>query len=220
MADIDMIPRSYREGLRARRTLAAYGAALALLLVTGGGAAAVLRWRLAVETPQLAGQRTSTTQAEAMRNMVNLAQQNKAALADDVAAMRTLRGTGEVALLAKVLERALNDKVWFEQLRFARTQELVQAAPGAPLAPDTVQGRAAQGVPAQAWRMGSQVEIDGRALDNAAMTAFLGALAAEPALAKVRFLNSSTASADDGGAVTFNVSGALVKQVKPAGETP
>ena len=53
MADIDMIPRSYREGLRVRRTLLAYGAALGLLLVAGGGASAVLRWRLAVETPQL-----------------------------------------------------------------------------------------------------------------------------------------------------------------------
>ena len=34
MADIDMIPRSYREGLRVRRTLAIYGGALAKPFVT------------------------------------------------------------------------------------------------------------------------------------------------------------------------------------------
>ena len=75
-----------------------------------------------------------------------------------------------------------------------------------------VQARAAQTGTAQAWRLGTQVEIAGGALDNAAMTAFLAALAADPALSDVRFLNSSTAAAEDGGAVGFNASAALVKQ--------
>ncbi len=48
------------------------------------------------------------------------------------------------------------------------------------------------------------------------MTAFLAKLAADPGLTNVRFLNSSTAAADDGGAVNFSVAAALVKR----GEQP
>ena len=212
MADIDMIPRSYREGLRVRRTLTVYGAALAVLLVSGTGAGAILRWRLALETPRLEASRAASTQAGAMRTRLIGAQARKDLLAENVAALGALRGAGEVAALASVLDGALNDKVWFEQLRFARTQELLQAAPPAPLPADTVQAHASQAGALQAWRLGSKIEIAGQAQDNAAMTAFLAKLASDPGLSNVRFLNSSTAAADEGGAVSFSASAALVKR--------
>jgi hypothetical protein len=216
MADIDMIPRSYREGLRVRRTLTVYGAALAVLLVAGAGASGFLRWRLGVETPRLDASRSASTQAGAMRTELTTALARKELLAGNVAALASLRGAGEVAQLASVLDGALNDKVWFGELRFARTQELLQVAPPAPLPPGVVQARTAQAGTPQAWRLGSQVRIAGQALDNAAMTAFLAKLAADPALTNVRFLNSSTAADDEGGAVNFSVAAALVKR----GEQP
>jgi Tfp pilus assembly protein PilN len=209
MAEIDMIPRSYREGLRARRTLAAYGAALGLLLLAGGGASALLRWRLAVETPQLEQARAGSVRTSALRTQLASAQTRKDTLAEGVGALAALRGAGEVDALAALLDGALSDKVWFEQLRFARSQELLQTAPPV-LPPGTVQVRMPGSGTVQAWRVGSQVEIDGRALDNAAMTAFLAALAANPALGDVRFLNSSTQAPEDGGAVAFKAAGSLV----------
>ena len=211
MADIDMIPRSYREGLRVRRTLTVYGAALALVVVVGGGASAFLHWRLALETPLLEGSRAASAQASALRTELVNAQARKDLLTENVAALSALRGAGEVAALAKSVNGTINDKVWFGQLRFSRTQELLQAAPS-PLPAGTVQARAAQTGAMQAWRLGSHVEIAGQAQDNAAMTAFLSALAAEPSLTDVRFLNSSTAPAEDGGAVAFNAAATLVKR--------
>ncbi|KQQ88459.1 PilN domain-containing protein [Massilia sp. Leaf139] len=211
MADIDMIPRSYREGLRVRRTLSVYGGVLALLLLVGGGASALLRWRLAVETPLLEQQRASSGQADTMRTRLIAAQARKDGLSGNVAALSALRGTGEVAALGASLQGALNDKVWFERLRFARTQELLQAAPPAPLPPGTVQAPTPNGA-LQAWRLGTQIEIGAQAQDNSAMTAFLGALAADPNLANVRFLNSSTAAQEDGSTVGFNASATLVKR--------
>lgn len=219
MADIDMIPRSYREGLRVRRTLTVYGAALALLLVAGGGASAVLRWRVAVETPRLEQQRAASSQAAALGARLASALQRKEALDGEVAALAALRGAGEVQALATVLDGALNDKVWFDQLRFARSQDLLPAAPGTPT-PGVVQARAPQTGVAQAWRLGSHVEIDGQALDNGAMSAFLGALAASPALGEVRFLNSSTVSVEEGGAVRFGAAAVLVKKTSSKGEAP
>ena len=81
MADIDMIPRSYRDAQRVRRTLAAYGAALAVLVVAGGGASMLLRWRVAVETPQLERMRSDSALAGALRTQLIGAQQRKDALA-------------------------------------------------------------------------------------------------------------------------------------------
>lgn len=216
MADIDMIPRSYREGLRVRRTLTIYGAALALLLVAGGSAGALLRWRLSLETPRLEQGRAASLQMTAMRTQLTNAQAKKDALAENVGALDSLRGSGEVAALATILDDTLNDKVWFERLRFSRTQELLQAAPSAPPTPGTVQARMPQTGAVQAWRLGSQIEIAGQAGNNAAMTAFLAALAADPRLANVRFLNSSTAALEDGGAVSFSAAATLVKR----GATP
>jgi hypothetical protein len=215
VADIDMIPRSYREGLRVRRTLTRYGAALALLVVAGGGASALLHWRLALETPRLEQGRATSTQAGAMRTQLVNAQLRKDLLTENVAALAALRGAGEVAALAASMNGALNDKVWFGQLRFARTQELLQAPPS-PLPAGTVQARVPPTGAVQAWRLGTRIELTGQALDNGAMSGFLAALAADPQLANVRFLNSSTAPPEDGGAVTFTASATLVKR----GEQP
>jgi len=211
VADIDMIPRSYREAARTRRTLAAYGAALALLLAVGGGTSLLLRWRLAVETPRLERMRSDSALAAALRTRLAGAQLRKDALAGDVETLAALRGAGEAALLAQVLEATLNDKVWIDQLRFSRTQELLRPPLPSPLPPLTVQARSAQGE-AQAWQLGSRVELSGQALDQRAMTDFLAALAAHPALSGVRFLNSSEAPAAEGGAVAFNAAGSLVKR--------
>jgi len=210
-----MIPRSYREGVRVRRTLTIYGSALALLLVAGGGASALLHWRLALETPRLEQSRTASGQASALRTQLINAQARKDLLADNVAALAALRGTSEVAALSASVDAAINDQVWFDRLHFSRSQELLQAPPPAPLPAGVVQARSTAGAmqgAIQAWRLGSQIEIAGQALDNGAMTRFLAALSTDPALADVRFLNSSTAPALEGGAVQFRVAAALVKR--------
>ena len=214
MADIDMIPRTYRDALRVRRTLAAYGGALALLLAASGTGAVLLHWRLAVEAPRLAQLRADAAQADAMRTLLAKAQERKDALAQDARALAALRGAGEVAALAKTLDGAINDRVWFDQMRFSRTQEALREAPPAPLPPATVQAPLPQGAagPAQAWRLASHLEIAGQAADHPAMSAFLAALSADAGLSNVRFLNSSALPAEDGGGVSFNIAASLVKR--------
>jgi Tfp pilus assembly protein PilN len=214
MADIDMIPRSYREGLRVRRTLAAYGAALAVLLVVGAGASLLLRWRVAVETPKLERMRSDSALAGALRTQLGSAQQRRDTLAADVEALALLRGAGETAALARMLDTTLNERVWIEQLRFTRTEEALRDPLPPTLPPGAVRSTpapgAAQGA-APAWQLGSHVELSGQALDHRAMTDFLGALVQHPLLNGVRFLNSSEAPAEQGGAVSFGATGSLVK---------
>jgi Tfp pilus assembly protein PilN len=217
MADIDMIPRSYREALRVQRTLAAYGAALCLLLAVGAGASLLLRWRVAVETPRLERMRTDSALAATLRTQLGGAQQRKDALAADVDALALLRGAGETAALAKMLDATLNDRVWIEQLRFSRSEQALRDPLPSPLPPGAVRavqppGAAPVQGAAQAWQLGSHIELSGQALDHRAMTDFLGALADHPLLDGVRFLNSSEATAEEGGAVSFGATGSLVKR--------
>jgi Tfp pilus assembly protein PilN len=199
MADIDMIPRSYREASRVRRTLSAYGIALALVVLAGAGASALLRWRVTVETPRLMQLRADAVQAGAMRAQLTGAQQRRDALAGDAEALAALRGAGAATQLAQVLDATLDDKVWIEHLRFTRTRERLNAPLPSPLPPGTVQVNGAQ-----AWQLGSHVELAGQALDPAAMTRFLSALAAQPALAQVRLLNSGAGSASSGSSSSSN----------------
>jgi Tfp pilus assembly protein PilN len=220
MADIDMIPRSYRDAQRVRIAATTYGAALALLLVVGAGASALLRWRVAVETPRLEQLRAGSVRTDAMRAQLELARQRRDAYVQDVASLAAARGAGEVNAFAQILDAALNDQVWIDQLRFLRTEEQLPATAQTALPAGAVQVRSAPapGAPptVQVWRLGSRIEIAGQARDHAAMTAFLTALASNPALSDVRFMNSSAAAAEDGGAVSFGAAASLIKH----GETP
>ncbi|MDP9109928.1 MAG: hypothetical protein M3N23_12795, partial [Pseudomonadota bacterium] len=65
MADIDLIPAAYRARWRVLGTLRQFALAGAVLLLLGLIALGMLRWRIAVLTPQLAQLRITTARGEA-----------------------------------------------------------------------------------------------------------------------------------------------------------
>jgi Tfp pilus assembly protein PilN len=207
MADMDMIPRSYRDALRVRRTLLAYGGALALALGAGLAGTAWLHWRLSIEERTLDQLRAANTNADAVRTQVDSAQQRKTALVQASEALAALRGAGTVARLSGALDTALNDHTTFSQLQFLRTQELLKAPLPDPLPEGTVQAQGAAGV--EYWHIANRIEINGLAADNAALTQFLGALGKDPTLSGVRFLNSAAASGEGKAGLAFSVAGLL-----------
>lgn len=220
MADIDMIPRSYRDGLRAQRALRGYSVALAVLLLGGAVAAGVLHWRLAVETPRLDQLRALTAQAEQLRVRLGATITRKNALDQDAHALAALRGTGSIARLAGALDGALNDKVWFDTLHYSRTEELLKPPLPSPLPSGTLETRASLQpntvLGPQTWLLSRHIDIGGQALDHAALGTFLAALSTNPALADVRFLKSGAAPGDGPELVAFSVTGAMA----PKGDKP
>lgn len=216
MADIDMIPRSYRDGLRVQSALRGYGLALGIVLVAGAASIGVLHWRLAVEAPQLEQLRTRTAQAEALRTQLASATVRKSVLEQDARALAALRGSGGIASLAQALDGALNDKVWFDTLHFSSTAELLRAPLPSPLPSGTIETRASiqpNAVPGpQTWRLARHVEISGQAQDHAALTAFLATLSGNPVLTDVRFLRSTAAPGDGPELVAFSVSALLERK--------
>lgn len=213
MADMDMIPRSYREALRVRRTVLAYGGALALVLAAGVAGAGWLHWRLSIEQGALEQLRVATANADGVRAQLAAAQQRQTSLRQASEALAALRGDGTVARLSDAIDAALNERTSFDQLQFSRTQELLRAPLPSPLPDGTVQAQGAASGTVEYWHLASRVEINGQALDHAALTQFLGAVSSNPTLSGVRFLNSTVASARGDAALSFTMAGAL----RPAG---
>lgn len=212
MADMDMIPRSYRDALRVRQMLLAYGGALALVLAAGLTATAWLHWQLSKEEAGLEQLRVASTSAEAMRTQIAAAQQRKTSLAQASEALAALRGTGTVARLSVALDTALNERTAFSQLQFARTQELLRAPLPAPLPEGTMQAQGAGAGNVEHWHIASRVEIIGQAQDNVALTQFLGAIGNDPTLAGLRFMNSAAAPGVGEAGLSFSVAGLLQAQ--------
>jgi len=211
MANVDMIPRSYREARRARQLLTRYGIALGGLLLAGAAASAILHWRLSVELPRLEALRGSTARVEAARTQLTGTQLRKNALSEDVAALNALRGVGALARLADALDGTLNERVWLERMVLTRTIEKIEGDPAAAV-PGGLVLRARTSPTAQdsvAWRLVEKVEMGGGALDHPALTAFLARLETSGTLHGLRFLQSSVATGEEGQSVAFSIAGPL-----------
>jgi Tfp pilus assembly protein PilN len=228
MADIDMIPREYRDGVRARRTLRLTGVALALVVaagVLGGGA---LRWRTAVLDRAATALQASSAQAQADGARSAALQADRTRLEQAAALLGALRRKGELAALAQGLDAALTDGVWLTGLRVERDIQGVAPATGAVPAGATAApasafteefsapaaagpapaGQAPAGA-AQTWRLGSSIELTGQATSYAAVTAFLATLGRQSGIAGLRLVSSAMGA--DGQAIDFRATGALVR---------
>lgn len=223
MADIDMIPREYRDGVRARRTLRLTGVALALVVaagVLGGGA---LRWRTAVLERAATALQASSAQAQADGARSAALQADRTRLEQAAALLGALRRKGELAALAQGLDAALTDGVWLTGLRVERDIQGVAPATGAVPAGATAApasafteefsapapaGQAPAGA-AQTWRLGSSIELTGQATSYAAVTAFLATLGRQSGIAGLRLVSSAMGA--DGQAIDFRATGALVR---------
>jgi len=181
MADIDMIPRSYRDGVRLRHALRRTGAALAVVLLCAATGHAALRWSTAGIERKSAALRAAASAAQsdmaraAGAYEAQLRQQRQAAL------LSALRREHELAVLAQALEGALPARAWLTAVTLRRAVAAAATAdPGAaPQLPDTA------------------VELAGQAAGYEEVTDFLARLARMPGVQRVA-LQSSGANATDG----------------------
>jgi Tfp pilus assembly protein PilN len=216
MADIDMIPRAYRDGVRVRRLLRVTGVALALTVALGIAGNIGLRWRTGALERAAAALQASSTQAQADSARAAQLQADQARKEQALTVLRTLRRRGELTALAQGLDAAMGDGVWLTGLNVEREIQAVASGPAgaaagaaavaAELAPEGSKDFSAG---AQTWRMRSNLELSGQAVSYDAVTAFLSALGHQPGIAGLRLVSSSAAA--DGSAIDFRAAGALVQ---------
>ncbi len=175
MADIDMIPRSYRDAVRLRRVARLTVAALAVVVVVTGAGNALLRWRSAGIERQVAALRSAAAQAQSASARDASMRDEQARAAQAGALLRTLRRQGELAAFAQALDEALPPAAWLTGVNVRRG---LQTVPGAAAEP----------------AIATTVELAGQAASYDAITAFLAGLGRSKAVATVQ-LQSSAADA-------------------------
>jgi hypothetical protein len=217
VADIDMIPRSYREALRVKLALRRCGGALCALLLVGLGAGTALRWRVAHTETALVRLRAASAQSLVDAARMAQLQSRQAGLQQAVTALAALRAGGAVGQLTAALDGALGGELWFTALRYARSEQVIPASAGlAPQAGDLVlQAISAPGTP-ETWRITRRLDVSGAAYSYPALGEFLRQVSSQPGVAQVRLIDSSAAegsTAADIQAIGFN----MTATVKPAG---
>lgn len=224
MADIDMIPRSYREQLRVEGTVRRYGIALAALLLLAFLASLLLRWQVARTEPLLAIQRTELARAGGDSGKLAALQARQVALEQSLAALDALRAAGTVGRLTEALDRSLGADLWLTSIRYARSEQLlppVAAADAANAGSFSVQ---AAGV-TEHWRVTRRIDLGGAAFSYPALTEFMRGFAGQGVVADVHLVDSGSAAAaadagnsgkDSNANIVFNVT-ALAG---PAGAQP
>lgn len=161
MAEIDLIPASWRAARRARGHLRLSGLAIAGILVglVAGRIGLELSTRNALATVQQMQAARRDTEREAAR--VTALESRLAELQRQQALVTTLRGEGMVGRSLLPIDRALEADIWFDELGYAR-----QAVPPQPgnSAPPPIE---------------ASLQIRGKAPSAAAISRFNDALASQ-----------------------------------------
>jgi len=212
MADIDMIPRSYREQVRVRRTLRLAGIALAALAVLGAAGSGTLRWRAGASAAKADALQAAAArhQADSARDAAQLASDKRRQ--QDAAVLHALRREGELGALAQGIDAALGEHVWLTSLALERDAQAVTGKGNA--APDAgIEELATTGTAMPAWHLASTLQLSGQADSYAAVTAFLATLGRQSGIANLRLVSSAAAA--EGQAIDFHATGTLTRG-KPA----
>ena len=189
MREIDLIPTDYVRLRRLRRRLVRLVAALALVLGATATARAWIGWRVGSERAALAQVREQEKVVGDLHSRLVALRAKKAAGDAELATLRELRDGSASYALWLAIDGAYNDRVWLDGLSYLRT--LRAPTPAAPLSIE------------------HDAELNGHALDAAAVSEFLGALAERPGIATARLGDSALQQLAGIEVVAFSASATL-----------
>ena len=195
MADIDMIPRSYRDGVRVRRTLRRAGLALAAIVLAAAAGSGALRWQSAALERRTATLQQAASAAQTSQAQAATAYAARERLVQQQGLLRALRREGELAALAAAIDSALPANAWLTAINLQRDLQLATAAAPTTAAAPAPDSRATTFATGNAdggtLVMISSVELTGQAADYNGITDFLSNLGRMPGMHGVELLSSS-----------------------------
>lgn len=216
MADIDMIPRSYRDGVRVRRTLRRAGLALAAIVLAAAAGSGALRWQSAALERRTATLQQAASAAQTSQAQAATAHAARERLLAQQGLLHALRREGELAALAAAIDSALPATAWLTAINLQRDLQLAapDASASAP-APDARATRFATGnADGGTLVMITSVELAGQATDYNGITDFLSHLGRMPGMHGVELLSSSA------NATTAAIDFRAVVMLVPPAEAP
>ena len=206
LADIDLIPSSYRRSRGVRRTSARFGVlyafVVAALLAAKIGLSTGIDAR-AAEIERLRGDQDNVLQK--MARIDALATQ-RGELDRQLSLLDRLRGGPTIREVFAAMDASLAGEVWFADWTFMREGEFVEVEPNAidtgyfVIVPD---GDRSDG--SRAWRMKTHMELNALALDHSALARFVARLANQPIVGDVKVLNTRSRRESTADVVDFQL---------------
>jgi len=211
---VDLVPQDYRRGLRLRRWLRAFGWACAgVALLTG-----VARLGLAhlVRTVQAGLAAARQLEAASGAQRAKLADLRRNAAEGQIKALESLRGPAVIGQLFFAIDAATSGKVWFNELSFAREEELAEAKPQVRAAGRIVAVAPQAGAAERPRRASQRAQIHGQALDHSTLAEFINQLGSQPGIEQVRLINTSARSYPGMQVVDFRLAALMGPQPEAA----
>ncbi len=206
MTDIDLIPTSYRQTLRLRHYLKIFLIGYGLLLLSTGGAKAVLMTTLNAESQAIGNLNQSKATLLNRKKELERLRGESARLAKRLQMLEKLRGGPPVKDVFLAIDHALNGQVWFLDWQFLRAGEYV------PVKPQSVNtgyfivipSEKSDGEP-RAWQMATHMKIRGLAVDHSVLASFVSRLNREAVIGEVKIISTRVQHASSQGGVDFEL---------------
>ncbi len=205
--EIDLIPASYRERLKIQRWCHLFLAALALIVVL----TIFIRFGLnsknqAIQTAISSLQRDKSFNLRQQKTYNNLLTAERR-LNKNLEILEGVRGGVPVRKIMILIDRVLNDNIWFLQWSFRRAGEIVS------LPPQTVQTGYFIIIPQensqigkqQAWKLETHMEIKGQARDHSSFSLFVQDLLNQDEIEDVKIVDTQVQTYADTQVVNFNI---------------
>lgn len=198
MAEIDLIPRDYRNRVFifewGRRFSVAMAAFMALS-IAGYAVLNVSNQKLGKNVVTLQKrQQTLVQDQDALREIV----EKRDRLQRQWDLLKNLRNSTAASRMFVIVDRSISSgDLWFMNWEFQRSADLVELQPESPRAGHYIvkSDKAGQGSE-QAWEIKTSMAIKGQARDHSALSRFVRQLYQQPEVQDVRILNTSLVKTD------------------------
>lgn len=199
MAEIDLIPSSYRYWMWQRKLLKHSGVGLAVLLSIALIAFAVLHWQTGSTLDRLQLLQSESRVSQQQQQRLQYLTTEKSSLERQWSVLSSLRGGTTVETLNVAIDSALDSSdVWFDSWRFKRRgsqiteQELEERRRIGAHIIEIAQASIAGRVGAKTlWSIETELALTGGAADHSALSAFVEDMLDEPRISDVKVLNTN-----------------------------
>ncbi len=191
MSEFDLVPTAYRRGLWVRRWLTRLGVVLVGIVLVVATTKALLVYGTRTYTQEVEELRRARQVVLDQRARMEQLQSQKADLEYRLGVLSRLRGGFEAKQMFVVIDRALDEHVWFLDWTFVREGELLDQKPEAvETGYFIVVPSKDRKEPERAWRMRAHMEIRAQARDHSALARFVRGLVGQREIEDVRVLST------------------------------
>jgi len=206
MSEIDLIPAAYRARSRVAKLLR--GAGVATLVVSLGVLAGTLMLKMQADQleqdlERLQAEKAISTQQRAELETLNA---RKTELVQQLDLLAGLRGGAAAKQMFITIDRAAKPgRVWFTDWRFRRAGTKTDADPETVETGYFIVVKPGQPTKKEAWMIETAMNINGEAMDHAALSDFVSSLVDQPEIQSVRVVSTETIKLLDRPLVRFSL---------------